>query len=68
MTTRIADERELVGEPLADGEYTDAPNPPPSVWHITPEQEEWVENYNKAVGVMNVTGDRTMLDKLLDES
>ena len=67
MATSTRDKQELIGEPLAAGEYTDAPNPPSSVWHITPEQEKWVENYNKAVGIMNVTGDRTMLDKLLAE-
>lgn len=64
MVATTQDKRELIGEPLADGEYTDAPNAFNSVWHITPEQEEWVEKYNKAVGIMNTTGDRTMVEEL----
>ena len=64
MTTRKKDTRRYTtGKPLADGEYTYAPNPI-SITRITPEQKEWVEMRNKAVGIFNTTGDRTMADEL----
>ena len=53
----------LKGRPLAEGEYTYAPNPI-SITTITPEQKDWVEKRNKAIGIFNVTGDRTMADEL----
>ena len=64
MTTKRKDTREsLTGRPLAEGEYTYAPNPI-SITHITPEQKEWVEKSNEAIGIFNTTGDRTMANKL----
>ncbi len=64
MAATTQDKRELIGDPLADGEYTNAPNSFASVWRLTPEQKEWVEKYNKAIGIMNTTGDRTMVEEL----
>ncbi|MCY4651563.1 MAG: hypothetical protein OXC95_00190 [Dehalococcoidia bacterium] len=64
MATRTQHKREQIREPLADGEYTDAPNAFTSVWRITPEQKEWVEKYNEAIGILNTTGDRTMVEEL----
>ena len=64
MTAKKRDAKNIpAGEPLAEGEYTYAPNPI-SITHITPEQREWVEKRNKAVGIFNITGDRTMADEL----
>ena len=54
----IDGEKLLPGAPLADGEYTYAPSTF-SLWRITPEQREWVEKYNEAIGILNTTGDRT---------
>ncbi len=64
MTAKRRDARKsLVGRPLAEGEYTYASSPI-SLSHITPEQKEWVEKCNEAIGVFNTTGDRTMANKL----
>ena len=64
MTVKKRDARKATaGRSLAEGEYTYAPNPI-SITHITPEQKEWVEKRNKAVGIFNTTGDRTMADEL----
>lgn len=64
MARKIQDKLELIGEPLADGEYTSAPNSFASAWHMTPEQREWVKKYNEAIGVFNTTGDRTLAEEL----
>ena len=59
MEEKTKDREQLVkSTPLPDGEYTYAPSSF-SLWHITPEQREWVDKYNEAIGVLNTTGDRT---------
>ena len=59
MEEKTTDGEELLtGAPLKYGEYTDAPSTF-SLWRITPEQREWVEKYNEAMGILNTTGDRT---------
>ena len=55
--------RPITGKPLAEGEYTYAPNPI-SITHVTPEQKEWVEKSNEAIGIFNTTGDRAPANKL----
>ncbi len=64
MNSKITDKKKVIGEPLADGEYTYAPNTFPSIWHITPEQKEWVDKRNKAIGIFNTTGDKRLIEEL----
>ena len=64
MEEKTSDRKQLVRNmPLAGGEYTYAPSTF-SLWHITPEQREWVDKYNEAIGALNTTGDRTKVLEL----